>query len=94
MFDSVLWSTWWAWMAAGLVLGILELLLPGYIFLGFALGAVAMGLLLATGILPITAPWALVVFAVLSLLAYVVLRNSFKSGRGQVKIIDRDINDN
>lgn len=94
LLDSALWSTWWVWIAAGLVLGILELVLPGFIFLGFAVGAVIMGLLLATGLLPLTAPWALVGFAVLSLAAYLILRSRLRSGRGDVRIIDRDINDN
>lgn len=92
--DSALWSTWWVWIAAGLVLAILEVVLPGFIFLGFAVGAVVMGLLLATGLLPLTAPWALVLFALLSLVAYLALRARLRSGRGEVKIIDRDINEN
>lgn len=94
MFDNPLWVTWWVWVAAGLVLAILEVVIPGYIFLGFAAGAIVVGLLLAIGILPVAGPWLLVIFAVLSLLAYIVLVNRFKSGRGQVKVIHHDINDN
>lgn len=94
MWDSALWSAWWVWVAAGLVLAILEVLVPGYIFLGFAIGAVAMGIVVATGLLSLSAGWALVLFAVLSLVAYLVLVLRFRSGRGQVKIIDRDINEN
>jgi len=94
MLDNPLWSTWWVWVAAGLALGILELLLPAWIFLGFAIGAIVMGVLLATGLLPLTGGWALVLFAVLSLIAYLGLRARFKSGRGDVRVITRDINDN
>jgi membrane protein implicated in regulation of membrane protease activity len=94
MLDSALWSAWWVWIAAGLVLAILEMVLPGFIFLGFAIGAVIMGLLLATGLLPLTAPWVLVGFAALSLVAYLALRSRLRSGRGEMKIITRDINDN
>ena len=37
--------------------------------------------------------WSLVVFAVLSLIAYIIMRQMFGIRRGQVKIWDRDIND-
>lgn len=94
MLDDPLWATWWAWVAGGLVLGILEVLLPGYIFLGFAIGAVVMGIVLATGLLPLTGAWALVLFAVLSLLAYIGLRATSKRGHDQVKVIKHDINKN
>lgn len=90
----MLWSAWWVWVAAGLILGILEVLVPGYIFLGFAIGAIAMGIVVATGLVALSAGGALVLFAVLSLIAYLVLVRRFRSGRGQVKIIDRDINEN
>lgn len=43
------WQLWWVWAVAGLVLGILEVLAPGYIFLGFAAGAAVVGLLLLVG---------------------------------------------
>jgi len=87
-------ATWWAWVAAGIVLGILEILVPGYIFLGFAVGAVAVGGILATGLIAPGVPWTLVIFAGLSLVAYLILVRRFRSGRGQVKVIDRDINEN
>ncbi|MCC7319916.1 MAG: hypothetical protein IT542_02955 [Rubellimicrobium sp.] len=94
MLDDPLWSTWWVWMAAGLVLAILEVMVPGYIFLGFAAGAVVMGILLASGLFPLGAGWALVVFAVLSLIAYILLRAAFRGDETQVKVIHHDINDN
>jgi hypothetical protein len=37
--DTVLWHLWWVWLAAALGLAILEILVPGFIFLGFAVGA-------------------------------------------------------
>lgn len=94
MLDDPLWATWWVWVAGGLILAILEVLLPGYIFLGFAIGAVVMGIVLATGLLPLTGGWALVLFAVLSLLAYLGLRATSKRGHDQVKVIRHDINEN
>lgn len=88
-----MWSAWWVWVAAALVLGILEVVVPAYIFFGFALGALGMGALLALGWFSVTGPWAAVLFAVLSLIAYIALRLAFGLRRGQVKIWDRDIND-
>ena len=32
-------AAWWVWMAAALVLAIVEVLLPGFMLLGFAIGA-------------------------------------------------------
>lgn len=90
----VLWSIWWVWMAAALVLAILEVLAPGFVFLGFALGSLAVGLLLLLGIgATLSLPILLLIFAALSLLAWLVLRRLFALPTGQVKIIDKDIND-
>lgn len=36
-------TLWWVWVCFALVLGIAEVLLPGFIFLGFAIGAVGVG---------------------------------------------------
>ena len=81
-------------MAAGLVLAIAEMLIPAWIFLGFAVGAFAMGVMIALGIgSGLSLAWALVVFAVLSLNAYIGLRQLFGIRRSQVKVWDRDIND-
>ena len=33
----MLWTEWWVWMAGALALATLEVIVPGYIFLGFAL---------------------------------------------------------
>ena len=38
---SALWTVWWAWLALALLFGIAEVLLPGFVFLGFAIGALA-----------------------------------------------------
>ncbi len=90
----VLWSIWWVWLAAALVLAILEVLVPGFVFLGFALGSLAVGLLLLLGIgATLSLPILLLIFAALSLLVWLVLRRLFALPTGQVKIIDKDIND-
>jgi len=87
------WDIWWVWIAAALALAILEVLAPGFIFLGFAFGAAAVGILLALG-LPITLPWMLVIAASMALLSWVVMRKVFGIRKGQVKHFDTDINEN
>lgn len=88
----MLWELWWVWLAAGVGLGILEILAPGYVFLGFAIGASAVGGLLALGFGG-GLPMLLVIFAVLSLVSWFALRKIFGIRQGQVKVWDRDIND-
>ena len=54
MMADPFWLTWWIWMAAALALGILEIVLPGFIFLGFAIGAAITGILLILpGLIPV-----------------------------------------
>lgn len=89
-----MWAVWWVWIVAGFALGVLEVIVPGYIFLGFAIGAVVVGVGLGVGLLGSSLPFLLLVFAVVSLLAWLGLRRSVGVRDGQVKIWDRDINDN
>ncbi len=93
-----MWTEWWVWLTGALLLGILEVLAPGYIFLGFALGAAATGLALAFG--GPVAVWLagspgllMVFFALVSLIAWIVLRRVLGVRKGQVKIWNRDINE-
>lgn len=88
-----LWEIWWFWVAAGIGLAILEVLAPGFIFLGFAVGATLVGVIIALGLI-LTLAWALVVFALASLIAWIVLRRVFGVRAGQKKTWDRDINEN
>ncbi|UWQ17778.1 NfeD family protein [Jannaschia sp. M317] len=91
---------WWAWIVAGLVLAMLEMLVPGFILLGFAIGAALVGMGLLLGILgPLVAlaggygfPALLVVFAILSLLAWIALRRVF-GAPGRARTFDQDVND-
>ncbi len=89
------WSEWWVWAAGALILAIIEVLVPGYVFLGFAIGAGIMALVFLLGGFGLSAslPIALVVFAILSLLAWLLLRRTFRLDKSQVKTFDRDIND-
>ena len=84
---------WWVWMSAALAMATLEVIVPGYIFLGFAAGAFFVGAMLLIGIGGLSLPVTLVIFAVLSLIAFLALRKFFGLKNGQVKIWDRDINE-
>ena len=91
MFDQLI-GTWWAWVILGFILGILEVALPGYIFLGFAIGAVLTGIVVGFGSTAgVTA--LLLVFSVTSVVSWIILRRLVGVREGQVKIWDRDIND-
>ena len=90
----MLWQEWWIWMIAGAVLGILEVVIPGFILLGFAIGAALTGLLLWAGVLGSSLAILVLVFAVASLVAWLVLRKVVGVRHGQVKVWNRDINDN
>ncbi len=92
----MIWQVWWVWVGGGLVLAALEVLAPGYVFLGFAIGAVVTGLSMAVGLLalfPAGFAVQLLFFAGVSLVAWIALRAFLGVRTGQVKIWDRDIND-
>jgi inner membrane protein len=89
-----LWQEWWVWIAAGVVLGILEIVVTGYVLLGFALGAIATGVLIWLGVLGASISVMVLVFAVASLAAWLGLRAIFGLPKGNVKIYEHDVNDN
>ena len=90
---ATLMGTWWAWVILGFALGVLEVLAPGFIFLGFAIGAVVTGVLVGIGV-PAGPTALILVFAVVSVVAWLVLRRLVGVREGQVKVWDHDINDN
>jgi len=92
------WQRWWAWGLVAALFGILELLAPGYIFLGFAIGASAMAAAFlvgdpVAGWLPEGLPALTVVFAILSIVAWVAMRYAMGVRKGQTRIVHHDIND-
>ncbi|MEY4305895.1 MAG: hypothetical protein RIT52_2070 [Pseudomonadota bacterium] len=89
----MMWNVWWVWIVAGFALGVLEILAPGYIFLGFAMGALLTGVLLGVGVLGGSLPLLLLVFAALSLITWLVLRRVVGVTDSQAKIWHKDIND-
>ncbi|MEX0305057.1 MAG: NfeD family protein [Leisingera sp.] len=91
--ETQIWTLWWVWCAAALVLAILEVLAPGFIFLGFAIGAAAVGLILLTTGAAWGLPLLLLIFAGISLAAWLLLKRFFALPKGQVKRFKHDIND-
>ena len=88
-----MWATWWVWVVAGFALGVVEVLVPGFIFLGFAIGAVITGVLVGIGLLGANVAVLVLVFALASLGAWFVLRRMFGARGGDVKLWDKDINE-
>lgn len=90
---SALLSTWWVWLAFALVLAILEVLVPGFVFLGFAIAAAIVGLMVLGPASLLSPQMLLLIFAALSLVTWLLLRRFFALPKGQVKTFDHDIND-
>lgn len=88
-----IWTIWWVWVVAGVFLGVLEIVVPGFVFLGFAVGAGLTGLLVLIGVAPGNVALLALVFAVLSLVAWIVLRRAVGVTKSQVKVWKDDIND-
>ena len=88
-----MWAVWWVWVVAGFALGVVEVLVPGFIFLGFAIGAVITGVLVGIGLLGANVAVLVLVFALASLGAWFVLRRMFGVKGGEVKLWDKDINE-
>jgi membrane protein implicated in regulation of membrane protease activity len=88
-----LFSLWWVWLAAALALGILEILAPGFIFLGFAFAAALMALLHLVFGMALSLPAKLALFAGLALVGWYVMRLVFSGRRSTVKTFKNDIND-
>jgi len=94
-----MWAAWWVWGVAAVGLAIGEVLIPGFVLLGFAVGAAVVALILLVGgplavWLGGSLPLLLLVFSVVSLVSWLALRRWVGVYRGQVKTFDHDINDN
>lgn len=89
-------SIWWVWIGIALIVAIVELLLPGFIFLGIALGALILGILQLIlpdtfGALSFNETMAL--FAGLSLVSWLVLKRAFRNQSSGKTVFTKDIND-
>jgi membrane protein implicated in regulation of membrane protease activity len=88
-----LWQEWWVWAVAGVVLAILEVIIPGFILLGFAIGALLTASLIWVGLLGGSLAPQLLVFALGALIAWGLLRKIVGVRAGQTKVWDKDINE-
>lgn len=88
------WQEPWVWLVAAAVMGGLEMLLPGFFLLGFAVGAALVGVLLWLGVLGGSLPLLVLVAAVAALLTWLAARKIAGVRPGQSRIWDRDINEN
>ncbi|PWJ10926.1 hypothetical protein [Jannaschia seohaensis] len=94
-------TAWWVWALAAVALGVVEVLAPSYLALGFAIGAGLIALGLLTGVLGALLGLAggygsgviLLLFAALSLGAWLTLRRVFGAPGGQVRTFEDDVND-
>ena len=87
-------ATWLACAILALALACLEITVPAFVFLGMAIGAGCVALVMALGGAGVIgAPLSVLMFAVISLIATLVLRKIFSLPKGQVKTFDGDIND-
>jgi len=82
-------------MIAAMVLAILEVFLPAQVLLGFAIGAAGVGLGLLIGIpgLAGSVPALMLTFAIMSLIGWLMLRRVLGVYKGQVKVWERDVNE-
>ena len=87
-------TIWWVWLVAALVFAIVEVLVPGHVLLGFAIGAALVGLLmLGPTSFFLSAPALILLFAILSLVAWLILRRIFRPPGRKAKTFNYDIND-
>ena len=91
------WLTlWWVWIGFALILAIIEILLPSFIFLGFAIGAAAMAVLvglLGTPMAQMSFNAMMAIFAGLSLVGWIALRFAFKGKTAGAQTFTEDVND-
>jgi len=93
-----MWSVWWIWVLGAIILGIVEVFVPAFIFLGFAIGAAITGILLAVGgplatFMAGSLPATALIFAVFSLVSWLKLRKVMGVRKGQSKVFTTDINE-
>ena len=85
-------TIWWVWLCIALGMAILELLVPSFIFLGFALGGLAMAAIVATVTIS-NVPALLALYAILSLIAWIGLKAAFRKQSSGARVVTEDIND-
>lgn len=90
----MLWQQAWVWVVAAAALGVLEMLLPGFVLLGFAVGALLVAALIWLGLLGGSLPATLFVLAVAAVVVWLVARRVAGVREGQSRLVHHDINEN
>jgi membrane protein implicated in regulation of membrane protease activity len=93
MMPNDIWALWWVWGLGAVALLGLEVFAPGFLFLGFGAGAAVVAGLLGLGLGSGNPAILALIFAVVSMAAWYGMRSIFGVRKGQVKIWDKDIND-
>ncbi|AJE45173.1 NfeD family protein [Celeribacter indicus] len=93
MDQVALFLEWWIWGLLAILLFVVEVMVTGFVFLGFGIGAAIVALLLFLGWLGTNLAILVLIFAVISLIAWFAMRRVFGLRRGQVKVWEKDIND-
>lgn len=89
----MLWQHAWVWVVVAAVLGVLEMALPGFFLLGFAVGALLVAGLVWLGVLG-SLPVMVLVAALAAVPVWLLARRLAGVRPGQTRIWDRDINEN
>ena len=84
----------WLWIVTALVLAALELVAPGWFFLGAAIAVGLTGIAALLGLWTGGLPLALVITALMTGVIWLGLRRIFGANRGEVRRWTRDINEN
>ncbi|WP_434290003.1 NfeD family protein [Celeribacter sp. SCSIO 80788] len=93
MEHMVLLLEWWFWGLVAIALMALEIIAAGFMFLGFGIGAAVVAFLLFLGWVGANVSFLTLIFAVCSMIAWLGMRKIFGLRKGQVKVWDKDIND-
>ncbi|MEM5477321.1 hypothetical protein [Pacificibacter sp. AS14] len=93
MTPVAIWTLWWVWGLGAVALLVLEVFAPGFLFLGFGVGAAVVAGLLGLGLGFDNPAILALIFAVVSMAAWFAMRSIFGVRQGQVKVWDKDIND-
>lgn len=88
------WQEPWVWVVAAAVLGGAEMLLPVFVLLGFAIGALLVAGLLWLGLLGGSWPALILVMTVAAIAVWLIARKLAGVRAGQTRIWDHDINEN
>lgn len=89
----MIWMNGWLWILAALVIALIELFLPVWVFLGIAIAVLIMGVAILLGLWSGSLPLALIVTALLSGVVWLFLRRIMGTTHGQVRVWKTGIND-